>query len=944
MATARLTLTTRQLNITNTDYETNVYVAWRGTWDGAALSELQMCVPTAPGESIVLGDILLPPPGCAHEHVWLTMYAHTRASGVKEIDASDEFKYVWRAFKAGLSSVSMRELLAAGADGVTSGVVVHQIDDMLLRDASRRGVIAAAGEDASVFVDPLARLGAAAIAEIEADVTAYATKGIFELRATVAPKHAAAARAFMRTPSCNPLPYGSPALAAAATRVFGRLEELYMRRLTDIPLDGLDVRARFTTNPDLPLAKDLHMARFETAAGPLPPIAFLLQDGSDRGHAIPPLTTAQADTIHMALQSALLRAGLTGEEFAHIVKEQHAEQGDVLHSRYLLALEVYADMATFPANKVYYKADASVPNIGWLAAQSKEKQKVYAPDLFAPVTTAPAAAPTTTKAAAPPALKMSIAGRAHVRQLFAHFHGASFSNYHAATSLGRGQLSRCHGCHHPAFAHLAHHAPLAAATPTTSDAMRAYIPKTMISGEQWDGAILAGESLAADCEDVTGAAVCVADTNRTVLTHADNAALVKARPALAALAVLAKPLMAYMAGALVSAPYETGDGGAGVAPVHIQLPVHGTPEQAKWTEGGHGFAILDHEAVMARRALAGLALGGINAEDKAPVEAKLKAMVARAAPWEQRLPTVKLEATGPSSKYTLPLSETYAGTDESELYVRKGAAKIAFGRALHAKTDAYMAALSSFCKLESQPYEVWPRQDARQMVSPFYEGVVHAVVPRMHREVSPLLGQMALVNVAERTRGVIIGAQLRDAIGAHTVALVSPYAADMTTREWNKDVAPYLATVTAQQPVSRWARDTGRAAQLAQPVPPGKLAGLAAPQTLMGAALEAATPTGASMAEKSRGLNLGDLAVIERAGTSNVLVPYTLHLDPYKLQANGVAKTTELVAALEALKRRGSIAAYAVMRDRPLPHATDAMQIVLALPVPGEIDAKVFPK
>lgn len=422
---------------------------------------------------------------------------------------------------------------------------------------------------------------------------------------------------------------------------------------------------------------------------------------------------------------------------------------------------------------------------------------------------------------------------------------------------------------------------------------------------------------------------------------------------------------AFGVGASVSEPYlETAASAAAAppgsvaakaaAPKHIQLGAPGDPIFDKRTEMGHGVALMLSTAFTHASVKKGLAATPLHPEDQARVAAYLDRALAAQPRWAADLPAATGEGTGYVKPLNMP-TELYAFASESErqLETRKTASLIRFSRALKLGASAEHAAIAQVAKIQGMPYEPLARKNPRQALSPFYDHFVQFISAEVAEDLGDeRLSHFLLVNLRNNTRGLLFHELMLPAGGRAVEgvepALASIYASDMSRAEYEATVAPPIRRVSNMLPVAGWARgekpspahqgrllSSVQVAQLAAR-PFGSLQEVThAFDAVCRLPVQFGAAEGALGAEGSSAQDLALIQAAEARGQHTIL---RLEVPEWQFAASekrpaGQPKIGDLVGALDRLKARGDIAAYAFVRDQPLVQANSTLRLLLAVPV-----------
>lgn len=649
-----------------------------------------------------------------------------------------------------------------------------------------------------------------------------------------------------------------------------------------------------TTDLPLPTGADASQRFPFNPTEPLVEQLHLVQWDTPQGRLMPvafarraPPSAPDPKFVEMQLVSAMLRHGMRPQSFRDTIEKQFAQPLRVLSST-LTCMEVLENYAAFPSNSIQYGSDRRYPNLEFLKKQTPDVQRLLAPQVYGESSG-------TTKT---PALS---GVRAMRSTLLSRLAGGTLN---ALLSAKYGRVART-------AAHLA--------GGSKKEALPlSFEEKCAILVESWDATAHAGETNTGDCEDSGFGGLTPLEALRSVKSTSPT---IKTAQRFLAL------FHVWGTGSTVTAAYLKED-----PPAHIPMPIVGSPEDKDFSEGGHAYAGLEPRPRFASKQLRGLQHLPLHKDDAVAARRRLELDVKTAPAFAKLLPVMFLEGTAPGLRFPLPAEETYAGTDRADLFLRRAATRIAFLRACKTKATPLHETIGKFARVPSQTYELWAMKDPKQRVSSFYRTVLWVLHPDA---VTPQLEQCVTINVKTRHRGVTVADYARDAVDGGTVALVGPYADVMSAREWKATVQPYHDYMMEQQPVSCWGKAgtpsslTGRVSSVAQ------LRQLASPMTV--------TPLSATTSPVSKA-DSSVLRMFERADEGDVHVVLPLYTPAWKFAAAGPAKTNEFIAALDTLKKNATIVEYIVIRDAPMSHLPEQVEILLLLPVCATIDEKLFPK
>jgi hypothetical protein len=894
-------------------------------------------------------------PAVLDHNVWFTAHTKTTYSGVPSLVEPAE-----RVEELGTVSVPLERLLASKG----APFEVALVDDMYYREAMRRGLLACANGDMAVFNDPVATLGQGRVTEVSTHAYCLATRIGLTLAVeglddpAVAAHAATLQRAHAAALAAGHLPLLAPAEILRNSAVLNRLEnDLYIPCATDMPLGANAVAGvRLPADPRSTLMTNLYMSRYSTPAGDLPPHAFVMQDPVSEGKRAPAYGAPALDQVRALLMTALLSHGMRPADFTRVVEAQVARRDNVLASSYLTAVEVASSIATLIATQHDYTSDYALANMEYAAALPPATIA-----LFKNTPPPPHGATTSSLATAVPAAVRAGAQRTmaagHAASLFAqHVLAAPFA--HARTT----HLERCHGRHALRSRPVAlRDAP--AAGPTKAHPLPADVQALEVQGERWSW--LGKPQSCGDCEDMATKAVDAVRGMTAALNDVALAPAVGADPLLRAFRAVLNGVQPSMLGGTVSEPFvDTRASTPAAAPpaTHQELPRIGSRAADKLfaSEGGHGYAALESRVAMARRYLRSIPMGHCHRGDRARLRKHWEGIVRDAAPWAQRMPSLIMEGTGLVNPFLLNAETVYRDTDRADVFTRKSAARVAMVRDLRLKATPAHAILASVVRVETQPYEVrapaWgaDASDAEQYASTFYKFVGHTVTPDTHAA-SPMRVHGVVCDAEIGTRGVTMPRYLEDSMQPDGgVAIVSPYAHALSDADWAERVQPYSDRVMLQLATTPFLRNSMPAPhQIAQPLSAASLAALAGTPlqraTLMTRldALAACDRPAAGRAALGAGLETAvsssAFAILERADASNDTAVLRMYAPAWKFASMSEAQIGEFTGALDAMQRDGRILAHVMTRERAAPYCNDVVRILLALPVPAELDAARFP-
>ena len=665
---------------------------------------------------------------------------------------------------------------------------------------------------------------------------------------------------------------------------FERMDAAYWLRATDLPPpEGADMSKRFPCNPTEPMGTSLHIVQWDTPTGRAPATAFARR--TPGGPVCPKCVEAQ-------LLAAMLRHGMRSKHFVDTVEKQFKE--DALLSSTLSCLEVLENFGAFPSNATQYGADRRYPNIDFYKKQPESIQRLLAPQLFPGQTGAPGA--------------LVDAHELPTGKLQGWLSAGLLGNMIAAHY---GRLEK------PGLA--AAHLEASTAKPEEPVALEEQL---CVPVESWDTAAPAGELNTCDCEDSGFGGMAPIKALQSL--KAPTSSLLRAAQRLLSI------LHVWGTGSTVTAQYLKDDGSAGTK--HVPTPVVGSIEDKDYSEGGHAFAGLESKAKLAAKRLRGLALCPMHPTDEPRVRQRLEEEIRSARAWQKQLPALLLEGTAPGLRFPLPAEETFRGTDREDLFVRRAATKIAFIRACRNKLSPAHELLLRFCKMPSQTYEVRAMKNLTQRVSPFYRTILHLLLPD---DETPQLSQMMAVRTDTRERGVTMGDYMRDPVDGGKVALVGPYADLMSSSEWHATVGAYEDYMLAQQPIGAWGCH--------DPAPPSLVGRVMSGEQIRELAGSMSVSLAAVPRQPLAREGHAIIGRIERADEGSTHVALPLYAPTWRFTAAGAGKTGELLQALGTLEKQGAIAGHAWLRDVPMKHLPEQVELLLLLPVCSAVDEKMFP-
>ncbi len=445
--------------------------------------------------------------------------------------------------------------------------------------------------------------------------------------------------------------------------------------------------------------------------------------------------------------------------------------------------------------------------------------------------------------------------------------------------------------------------------------------------EDFGTGIQCGYSNSDDCEgDSTLASNVVRDMPR--VARCDTSL-----PLLAAAASVVARNVIFDVGASVTGRYLDAKGEEMSHKDVTTLPMIGDAMDARSEIGGHCHGLMLPLPVVA----AMLQRGGHDLDKDAPVLARaLKA----AAAWEFAQAVPITEGTGGTSPFILGEAETYHN-DPATL------ARLAAMRAVHKQVRDSAPTLADAFKMEGMAFNA-AKQPAEQRPSSFYRGIAFVMSPQT-LALNPLLGTLAIVNVASRTRGAEIGTLLRDCGkpngGASGLALVSPYK-NMGRARWDQEVTPLAACILNQMPLSTVARF--RALPPAGTMPMratfaeamGRLNHVLSDRVMLALTrpMPRADLTLAEVLDRhARGMAALPPALVPAtaataAGTEDNPV-VALFSQPWRLADPDVMARVH--TEIQALEKSGHVLTHRFVHNRPLAQCVDTIELHLVLPKPA---------
>lgn len=170
------------------------------------------------------------------------------------------------------------------------------------------------------------------------------------------------------------------------------------------------------------------------------------------------------------------------------------------------------------------------------------------------------------------------------------------------------------------------------------------------------------------------------------------------------------------------------------------------------------------------------------------------------APWEQRLPAVTIEGTGPGAVFVQPAAEVHPSQAAATTAFRALARGIV---ALNAP-DKQATLMRAFSPRQLPMHTAAPA-DQRARINEFYKADIHFISPRLF-ELDARLAHLNYVDTAAGTRGVPVERLLRDTAddARSTVGLAAPFLA--ARDDEMRLVTDVAAVIKNAQPASSMAR------------------------------------------------------------------------------------------------------------------------------------------
>lgn len=675
--------------------------------------------------------------------------------------------------------------------------------------------------------------------------------------------------------------YGTPAFQTAAEKMWAKIENAYVLRCTELSLDDADpdTRRRVISERFRHNPREPLVEKLHLVQWDTPTGRLLPEAFAFRAGELEPPLSVHERFVRRHVDAAMLQVGLRPAEVTRILEEQFAAPDELLAGT-VVVLEGVARYAANTSNAMHYTADVRYPNLEFVQKQTPAVQRILAPQLFDEESKSDTATPLTCHA---PAIKSR--GTACVRC------GSILS------ALGRRRV------------------PTVALARAAATAKLSVQQRSAILCDSWDTAPYAAELSCADCDDMGFGIL-------TPLAALRDAAAVSEDAMLRALGRFLGHFEAWATGSTVtSSPYLKGD----TKPRHDPLPVPGSAadlDRSKWAEGGHAFAALEPRAPLLTKYQRGVALAPVAGGRAADVAAQLQAAIDAEPTWTHKLSAIFLEGTGPGSPWLLPYDEVYAGVADPagrDWLMRRTATTMAFARRCGLQASPAHTTVGKYARPLGHAYEYWAAQTEDRRVHPFYRAMVHLFAPGLRALGLPQLVQTVAVDARTRVRGVAAGDYLRDT--AEAVALVGPYGGAFTAEEWTAEVDAYHRVMLQQQPLPVWGRTVDGT--------PLEGVGAASLKSSFAAGGEHGSWRDVDATLKS----------VEHAsefpGTHVAVLPF--FTAPWRL-ADG-----KLFAALDQLKAKGEIVDYQCLRDRPMHHLDEMVELLVVLPLCDTAET-LFPK
>lgn len=891
--------------------------------DGAWLDVGAMPIPTGPVGPARQDD----------DNLWMSFYGRTAKPGIPKLE--EEEAAAPRSTDLGSICIGQSALLQeylqneGGLGNQEFRIFDNVLYAELMQRAIRNAAVATGHTADDAAADPEATLGAPLLQTIHAAAFNGATKGSISIRVRVDAKDRPLVQRYVETRRAlaDSQRFNSPEMQQQMNAVVNTLDTQYLVTATDLaPPAGVTAEAvaqqRFAANTYSKLVAQLHLVSYKTPIGQMPVMLYMQQSDAAmdaRFYGDPQKLERATNQQVASLLAATFANGQTPQAFLSAIERQYAktEADALVDPAFLTALVAIAQTGTDVANARPYQSDLVRPNLAAMASLDPTIRAYFAPD------PPPVPAP-------PPPTKSAAVARTATAQLQERV---------AAQVLLRGTL-------HPLALERAK-ATARIMPPHLRDgggtvATAAAKPPTELDREtiNSDRFTHIGEPhLSCDCEEGGSTSAHVLEQRYRLASRwlkqasAVDRASLKGR-LLAAEARVLGHMVPYFIGGVVSEPYVDTSVQAeakknNTPPPHQELPIQGDALSQKSTEGGHGWGKMESILGLGRRILDGIErLNSVHPDDKATLVQRITQDIAQVPGWYARVPPLVLEGTGPVYPFVQPAEDVarqLAG--QQDKFVRAVATRKAFLQAISYPKNEHLKTLSQLVRIQTPPYETKTRPNPMQYTSPFYYQVLHVVAPRLYDQWAPALGHTIAISARERTRGVEIGAFLRDRQpgGASNVALVAPHARAFSVAEWKQRVEPLLERCRRQLPRTGYLHHFGvHAALQGSPVSSASLASLAGS---VGASSGLATHVAPAFTAQE----LANHQVIETADASDTLTTAQFFVPDWKL-ANK-ATSAQLVNALDRLQESGTIAAYAMASTKPMAQLGQMVHIVVALPL-----------
>lgn len=268
-------------------------------------------------------------------------------------------------------------------------------------------------------------------------------------------------------------------------------------------------------------------------------------------------------------------------------------------------------------------------------------------------------------------------------------------------------------------------------------------------------------------------------------------------PLLRALVRVSKLFIPFVVQGLVTTAFVDSSGKQLMASQVRELPLRHSPEFRKQFSSGHFWAMFMTRTQAARL----LERGGHN------VTRDLRGLVPRGSgAWEERFPVMICEGTATSDVFLLPAGEyaplIFKDAAVATAYIEEERSR----RGQLAILRQCAPTLFEQLKLYQPPQFIDKAPNDDQTLTPFYRYVSLLQSSVLYR-MNPRYGHLRAVDTRVHAQGCYIVDFLRSAFdnGANGAALRAIYA-DLSYRQWSDTVAPVMATVQNQLPLSIVAR------------------------------------------------------------------------------------------------------------------------------------------